>query len=571
MTPANLCIALGQINPKVGDLAGNAELILQQAESAHKAQADILLLPELALTGYPPEDLLLRPSFVAAQTAALNTLRTELGKRYAGLHVIVGHVAQKGPRLFNAASVLLDGHCIASYHKQHLPDYGVFDETRYFSPGQGAVVFDCKGLKLGLLICEDMWVNSKSTDGYNTPASACKHLGAQALLVLNASPWHIGKQREREQAIAQAVRDATAGLPVVYVNLVGGQDELIFDGASMVLDAQGKIALCAPAFMSALGVVTLNGVPGQDALTVEEPQRDAWRDDATTDEAHVYAALVMALHDYVHKTGFKSVLLGLSGGLDSALVLALAVDALGAQAVRTVMMPSPWTAQMSLDDARQMAQNLGVRHDEIAIEPLTQGFETALAPLFADTGNDITEENIQARVRGNLLMAASNKFGSLLLTTGNKSELATGYCTLYGDMAGGFAPLKDVPKTLAYRLARWRNQQAGTQENPQNPVIPERILTRAPSAELRPDQTDQDSLPPYEVLDAILERYVERNQSVDAIIAAGFDATVVKDVVRRVHLNEHKRRQGAIGPRITSCAFGRDWRYPVVNGFCEER
>jgi len=563
MTPAKLCVALGQINPKVGDLAGNTELILQEAGRAHRAQADILLLPELVLTGYPPEDLLLRPSFVAAQTESLNTLRTEMGKRYAGLHVIVGHIAQKGSRLFNAASVLLDGRCIATYHKQRLPDYGVFDETRYFSAGRDCVVFDCKGLKIGVLICEDIW----ATDESNTPASACKHQGAQALLVLNASPWHIGKQREREHTIAQAAQDATVGLPVVYVNLVGGQDELVFDGASMVLDAQGKIALRSPAFMSALSVVTLNGVPGQDALSLEEPEVDAWRNDQTANEAHVYAALVMALHDYVHKTGFKSVLLGLSGGLDSALVLALAVDALGAQAVRTVMMPSPWTAQMSLIDARQMAQNLGVRHDEIAIEPLTQAFETALAALFADTGHDVTEENIQARVRGNLLMAASNKFGSLLLTTGNKSELATGYCTLYGDMAGGFAPLKDVPKTLAYRLAHWRNQQA----DPQNPVIPERILTRAPSAELRPGQTDQDSLPPYDVLDAILERYVEQNQSVDAIIRAGFDALAVKDVIRRVHLNEYKRRQGAIGPRITSRAFGRDWRYPIINGFGQER
>jgi len=550
----SLRIALGQINPAVGDLAGNAALILQQAEHAHKAQADILLLPELALTGYPPEDLLLRPSFVGEQTRGLETICAELGQCCPGLHVIVGHVLAEGTRLFNAASVLRDGQCIATYCKQRLPDYGVFDETRYFSAGHEPLVIDCKGLKLGVLICEDVWATADEA----SPANTCKNLGAQALLVLNASPWHMGKQHEREKTIAQAAQ----GLPVVYVNLVGGQDELVFDGASMVVDHKGQVAMLASAFQPELGVVNLYGTPGQAALTVEKLAVNPWPDD----EAKTYAALVMALRDYVRKTGFTSVLLGLSGGLDSALVLALAVDALGADAVRTVMMPSPHTAQISLDDARQMAQNLGVRHSEIPIAPLTQAFDAALAPLFGKRSTDVTEENIQARVRGVLLMAASNKFGSLLLTTGNKSELATGYCTLYGDMAGGFAPLKDIPKTLAYRLARWRNQQINP-ANPLPPIIPERILTRAPSAELRPDQTDQDSLPPYEVLDEVLMRYVEQNQSVADIIAAGFETDMIKDIVRRIHLNEYKRRQGAVGPRMTTRAFGRDWRYPIANGF----
>lgn len=546
---SSIRIALAQINPRVGDLSANAQCILEQARLAHAQGADVLLTPELALTGYPPEDLLLRPAFIAQQLQVLSTLREALSA-LQGLHVIVGHVASEGGRLFNAASVLLEGHSVGHYYKQQLPDYGVFDETRYFAPGQTPLVLTCKGLRLGVLICEDTWVDA-------TPAASLAQ-GAQALLVLNASPYCLGKQAQRAQVVAQTAQ----GVPVVYVNLVGGQDELVFDGASMVVDAAGQVVARLPVFHEALGVVELR----QDAsaglqVLLERQAGSPWVGEWPDDEAQVYAALVMAVRDYVRKSGFSSVLLGLSGGLDSALVLALAVDALGAQAVRTVMMPSPYTAQMSLDDAAAMADGLGVAHDEIAIAPLAQAFEAALAPVFAGRAADTTEENIQARARGNLLMAMSNKFGSLVLTTGNKSELATGYCTLYGDMAGGFAPIKDIPKTLAYRLGYWRNRQS--------PVIPERILTRAPSAELRPDQTDQDSLPPYDVLDAVLALHIEQNQSAADIIAAGFDAAMVENVLWRVRINEYKRRQGAIGPKITSRAFGRDWRYPIVNGYRE--
>lgn len=546
---SSIRIALAQINPTVGGLAANAALILAQARRAHAQGADVLITPELALTGYPPEDLLLRPAFIADQLQALDELREQLAQ-LPGLHVIVGHVDREGARLFNAASVLLEGRCLGRYHKWQLPDYGVFDENRYFAPGGEALVFECKGVRLGVLICEDMWLPG-------APAASLAQ-DAQALLVLNASPYCLGKQGQREQI----VRAAAQGRPVVYVNLVGAQDELVFDGASMVMEAGGQVAMRLPMFREALGVVAL-GTDASGGLRVQpdEAGQAAWVGAWPDDEEQVYAALVMAVRDYVRKSGFSSVLLGLSGGLDSALVLALAVDALGADAVRAIMMPSPYTARISLDDAAQMAHSLGVAYDEIAIAPLAQAFETALAPLFAGRPADATEENIQARARGNLLMAVSNKFGSLLLTTGNKSELATGYCTLYGDMAGGFAPLKDIPKTLAYRLCYWRNQRS--------PAIPERILTRAPSAELRPDQTDQDSLPPYEVLDAVLERYVEQNQSAAEIVAAGFDAAMVEDVLRRVHFNEYKRRQGAIGPKITSRAFGRDWRYPIVNGYRE--
>ncbi len=548
---SSIRIALAQINPTVGDLPANAALILAQARQAHALGADVLLTPELALPGYPPEDLLLRPGFVSSQLQALDELRGQLAE-LAGLHVVVGHVDREEQHLFNAASVFCEGRSVGRYHKWQLPDYGVFDETRYFTPGREPLVFECKGQRLGLLICEDVWLS-------RAPNASLAH-GAQALLVLNASPYCMGKQDQRRKAM----RDTAQGRPVVYLNLVGGQDELVFDGASMVVDASGRVAARLPMFQEALGVVEL-ARSASGGLLVQPPEARApgWVQAWPGDDEQIYEALVMSVRDYVRKSGFSSVLLGLSGGLDSALVLALAVDALGAGAVRAVMMPSPYTSRMSLDDAAEMAQGLGVAYDEIAIGPLSQAFETALAPLFQGREADTTEENIQARVRGNLLMAISNKFGSLLLTTGNKSELATGYCTLYGDMAGGFAPIKDIPKTLAYQLSYWRNRRS--------PVIPERILTRAPSAELRPDQTDQDSLPPYGVLDAVLERHIERNQSAAEIVAAGFEAGMVEDVLRRVRINEYKRRQGAIGPKITSRAFGRDWRYPIVNGYREKQ
>ncbi len=548
---SSIRIALAQINPTVGGLLANATLILEQAKLAYAQGADVLITPELALTGYPPEDLLLRPAFVSQQLQVLDTLQEQLAG-LAGLHVVVGHVDSQGQQLFNAATILHEGRRVGTYHKHQLPNYGVFDELRYFQPGDQTLVFDCKGVRLGILICEDMWLPE-------TPA-ACLQRGAQALLVLNASPYCLGKQGQREQI----VRDSAQGCPVVYLNLVGGQDELIFDGASMVMDDAGQIVARLPMFQEALGVLDLIcDAQGKVTVHAGAQEQGGWVAHWPSDEAQVYAALVMALRDYVRKAGFSSVLLGLSGGLDSALVLALAVDALGAQAVRTIMMPSPYTAQISLDDASAMAQGLGVAYEEIAIAPLSTVFDAALAPLFQGLEPDATEENIQARVRGTLLMAISNKFVGLLLTTGNKSELATGYCTLYGDMAGGFAPIKDIPKTLAYRLAHWRNQQSQ--------VIPERILTRAPSAELRPDQTDQDSLPSYEELDDILERHVEQNQSAAEIIAAGRDAQTVEDVLRRVRFNEYKRRQGAIGPKVTSRAFGRDWRHPIINAYRDVR
>jgi len=533
-------IALAQLNLLAGDLEGNARCILLAARAAHAQGADVLVTPELALPGYPPEDLLLRPGFIAAQAQVLADLQAQLAE-LAGLHVVLGHAQPHGARLHNSASVLLNGQILGTYHKQHLPNYGVFDERRYFTPGSQALVFGVKGTRFGVNICEDLWLG-------NTAAQARAH-GAEALLVLNASPWTLGKHQER----LDTLRRHAHKLPLAYVNQVGGQDELIFDGASFALDAQGNVTARLAAFTESLALVALDedGVPRpvDGAGSVQWPQ----------DHAEIWQALVLALRDYLGKTGFTRVLLGLSGGIDSALVLALAVDALGADQVSTVMMPSPYTADISLADAREMTQTLGVAYREIPIDTMTTAFAHALAPAFAGLAPDTTEENIQARVRGVLLMALSNKTGALVLSTGNRSELATGYCTLYGDMAGGFAPLKDLPKTLVYALARWRNTQS--------PVIPERIITRAPSAELRPDQTDQDSLPPYEVLDDILARHIEDNASAADIVAAGHAPELVARVLRLVRINEYKRRQGAVGPNVTTRAFGRGWRMPMANGW----
>jgi len=539
---ARVTIALAQLNTLAGDLAGNAGRVLHAARQAHAQGAHVLVTPELALTGYPPEDLLLRPAFVQEQNQALTRLQAQLAC-LQGLHVVIGHVQRQDGRLFNTASVLLHGQCLGSYHKQHLPNYGVFDELRYFAPGARALVFPVQGLRLGVNICEDLWLGRT--------ASQARDQGAQALLVLNASPFTQEKMQERLQTLHRHAN----GLPLVYVNQVGGQDELVFDGASFAMDARGEITARLPAFEEALGLVCLDadGAPHP----VDAAATAQWPDD----HAQVWQALTLALRDYLRKTGFARVLLGLSGGIDSALVLALAVDGLGANAVSAVMMPSPYTADISLADARQMAQTLGVAYREIPIAPMVAAFETALAPAFAGLPADATEENIQARVRGNLLMALSNKTGALVLSTGNRSELATGYCTLYGDMAGAFALLKDVPKTLVYALARWRNAQS--------PVIPERIITRPPSAELRPDQTDQDSLPPYDVLDAILARHIEDNASAAEIVAAGYAPALVERVLRMVQVNEYKRRQAAVGPNVTARAFGRGWRLPIANGFLE--
>ncbi|MDE1949556.1 MAG: NAD+ synthase, partial [Burkholderiales bacterium] len=447
-------------------------------------------------------------------------------------------------RRFNAASLLAGGKVQATYCKRELPNYQVFDERRYFASGRDEglppLVFEAGGLRLGVLICEDAW--------FDEPAELACQAGAQVLCVVNASPFHVEKAEEREERMAQRARES--GLPLLYSHLVGGQDEVVFDGASFALDATGQIRARAPSFEEALLVVDLDAhaSPHGPLAPLPGPEAQAW------------GALVTGVRDYLGKNGFPGAIIGLSGGIDSALVLAVAVDALGADRVRAVMMPSPYTADISWIDARDMAARLGVRYDEIAIAPIFDAFRAGLAPQFAGLAEDTTEENLQARIRGTLLMALSNKTGAIVLTTGNKSEMATGYCTLYGDMAGGFAVIKDVAKTLVYRLARWRNAQGPE-------IIPERIITRAPSAELRPDQTDQDSLPPYEVLDAILARYMEDDQSIEEIVAAGHARADVERVTRLIKLNEYKRRQAPVGIRITHRAFGRDWRYPITSKF----
>ena len=561
--PGTVRIALAQFNATVGDLAGNARRIVECAQQAHADGACLLVTPELALTGYPPEDLLLRPAFMQACAAALTDLAQALAP-LAGLTVVVGHPHQSGELgdvrsrshavqlRFNAASVLSEGAVQATYCKRELPNYQVFDERRYFASGRdaglGAVVFGAGGRRFGLLICEDAW--------FDEPAQAARAAGAEMLCVINASPFHLDKGGEREARMVQRV--AASGLPLLYSHLVGGQDEVVFDGASFALDAQGRVAARGACFEE--GLVSLDWLSDGQITGTVQPVPEL--------EAQAWAALVTGVRDYVNKNGFPGIILGLSGGVDSALVLAIAVDALGADRVRTVMMPSPYTADISWIDAREMAERLGVRYDEISILPMFEAFRSSLAVEFVGLAEDATEENIQARIRGTLLMALSNKFGSIVLTTGNKSEMATGYCTLYGDMAGGFAVIKDVAKTLVYRLCEWKNQQPSRRaDGSTGPVIPERILTRPPSAELRPDQTDQDSLPPYAVLDAILARYMEEDQSMAEIVAAGFAEADVERVTRLIKINEYKRRQSPVGIRITHRAFGRDWRYPITSKF----
>jgi NAD+ synthase (glutamine-hydrolysing) len=549
-----LRVALAQINVTVGDVQGNAHKIMEAARRAFADGAQLVVAPELALTGYPPEDLLLRPGFIQACAQAVLDVAHGL-QDCAGLHVVFGHPHQFGaagdvrtkstsqPLRFNAASVVSGGHVVGLYCKRELPNYQVFDEKRYFASGRDAglppLVIEVAGQRVGVLICEDAW--------FEEPAVAAKAAGAQVLVVINASPFHLDKAEEREARMAERVR--AVGLPLLFSHLVGGQDEVVFDGASFALDAQGVVAARAPSFEETTLMVSVDAGRVSGAVAAQlSVEQQAW------------AALVTGVRDYIGKNGFPGVILGLSGGIDSALVLAIAVDALGADRVRTVMMPSPYTADISWIDARDMAERLKVRYDEIAIAPMFDAFRAGLAEQFKGLAEDTTEENIQARIRGTLLMALSNKTGAIVLTTGNKSEMATGYCTLYGDMAGGFAVIKDVAKTLVYRLAEWKNQQ-GVE------VIPRRIITRPPSAELRPDQTDQDSLPPYDVLDAILARYMEEDQSVDDIVAAGFDRTTVERVAKLIRTNEYKRRQAPVGIRITHRAFGRDWRYPITSKF----
>lgn len=533
-----LSVALAQLNFTVGDLTANADRILAAMQEARAAGARLLLTPELALSGYPPEDLLLRPDFYRACQRELERIVAAS----QGLCVVLGHPLEVDGAYYNAASVICDGAVLACYHKQLLPNYEVFDEERYFESGQKACVFEFAGFRFGVLICADLWEQQ--------PALRAQEAGAEVLLALNASPYHMNKLAQRQAVVAERVSET--GLPVLYCNMVGGQDELVFDGASFALDADAGLAYQSPSFEERVEMLQLCGERWQSGQLATPRVL----------EAEVYEALKTGVRDYLGKNRFPGAIIGLSGGIDSALTLAIAVDALGADRVRAVMMPSPYTAQMSLDDSRAMVARLGVRYDEIAIEPAMKVFADLLAPQFAGLPSDTTEENLQSRIRGMILMALSNKTGAIVLTTGNKSEMATGYATLYGDMAGGFAVLKDLYKTLVYRLAEWRNTITE--------VIPRNIIDRPPSAELKPDQKDQDSLPPYDVLDAIIAAYMEQDRSPREIIADGYPEAEVRRTVAMLKRNEYKRRQSPVGIRVTPRGFGRDWRYPITSRYTDE-
>ncbi len=539
---ATLRLAVAQLNLLVGDVAGNGERVIAAACRARdELKARAVVFPELTLTGYPPEDLLLRPALTVQVDETLR--RIERGTR--GIDVILGHPHQEHGQRFNAVSLLRDGRLHATYRKRLLPNYSVFDEKRYFTPGDAPGVVEIGGLRIGLTICEDIWQPES--------VRAAVEAGAQLIVTLNASPYHVAKGREREEIAQARVRET--GVPLVYVNLVGGQDELVFDGASFVVDGAARVVQRGPAFEEALFVTDIDLLQGRAA------PRPASLPPELAAEEEIYRALVLGVRDYVGKNGFPGVAIGLSGGIDSALTLCIAVDALGAEHVEALMMPSRYTTAMSLEDAAAQAESMGVAYHVISIEPMFEAYMAQLENEFRGRTRDVTEENIQARVRGTLLMAVSNKTGRMVLTTGNKSEMAVGYATLYGDMAGGYGAIKDVFKTMVYRLAEYRNRLA--------PVIPRRVFERPPSAELAPDQKDTDSLPPYDILDAILERYVEQDQAPEAIIAAGFDAATVRRVARMVDRNEYKRRQAAPGVRITRRAFGRDRRYPITSGYRE--
>lgn len=537
---SQLQFILAQINTLVGDIPGNTAKVLSVArEALANGAVDAIVFPELTLTGYPPEDLLLRPSLTLRIERALQ----ELIDAELPVALVIGYPRVKNGHLYNMAGVIADGKLIAEYAKQCLPNYQVFDEKRYFAAGDQACVFDLKGVPTALSVCEDIW--------FAQPMAQASAAGAKLMLNLNASPYHQGKQQTREATIAQRAREGQ--MPVVYTNLVGGQDELVFDGGSVVIDNQGITQFRAPSFAEGQFPVVVAWDQQQVSIP---PQPLAALLDNT---AAVYQALVVGMRDYVNKNRFKGVVLGLSGGIDSALTLAIAVDALGADRVEAVMMPFRYTSDLSKNDAADEAARLGVRYSSISIEPMYEAFMTALSDEFAGTKRDTTEENLQARCRGVLLMAISNKKGYLVLTTGNKSEMAVGYSTLYGDMAGGFDALKDVPKTLVFALSRYRNTLGE--------VIPESVITRPPSAELAPDQKDEDSLPPYDTLDRILELYVEQDYSAEAIINEGFNRDQVERVVRLVDVNEYKRRQAPIGVRISQRGFGRDRRYPITSGW----
>ena len=535
-------LAIAQINCTVGDLSGNVRKILDYTDLAKKSGAALLITPELAVSGYPPEDLLLRDGFKLACGDAV----ADIAKNIKGITLLVGHPHLIGNDLYNAASVIRNGGIIATYCKNKLPNDSVFDEYRYFRPGTDPCVFELNGTRFGINICQDIWEEGT--------ASRAREAGADILLVLNSSPYHMRKQELRHRIARQRISETAT--PIIYANLVGGQDELVFDGASFAMNSKGELTHQFDDFKETLSLIELqDGAPVPGYIV---PSR--------TVEASVYAGLCVGIRDYIEKNGISGVLLGLSGGVDSALTMAIAVDALGAERVEAVMMPSQFTADISLSDARTMARTLGVRYSELPIGGIFAEFKDDLAHEFAGlpkpSGTDLTEENLQARIRGTLLMALSNKYGSILLTTGNKSETAVGYCTLYGDMAGGFSILKDVSKTMVYRLCHYRNNLSE--------VIPPRVINRAPSAELRPDQTDQDSLPPYDILDAIIEAYVEHDLSLQEILSKNYPEADVRRVVQLIRQNEYKRRQSPPGIRITQRGFGKDWRYPVTAKYRDE-
>ncbi|EKN4738290.1 NAD+ synthase [Yersinia enterocolitica] len=531
-----LSIALAQLNWLVGDIEGNTERMLQTLHEQKQAGADLVMFSELALSGYPPEDLLYRDDFYQRCEAQLARLQAATQQTA----VLVGHPWREADKLYNALSLFADGKLLGRYFKQQLPNYGVFDEKRYFSAGHDTCVVELKGYRLGLLICEDLW--------FDGPVDAVKAAGAEIVLSINASPYNREKPYIRKTLMAAHCQ--RTGLPLVYLNQIGGQDELIFDGCSKVFDAAGNMTHRLAAFAEQTTLLQFNEceVVPMMAPAAELPPL-----------AQVYEALVLAVRDYVTKNGFNGAVLGLSGGIDSALTLAIAVDALGKDKVQALMMPFRYTADISIADAKEEAEILGIEFDVLSIEPMFDAFMGQLSPMFAGTARDTTEENLQARCRGVVLMALSNKRRSIVLTTGNKSEMAVGYATLYGDMAGGFDVLKDVPKTLVFKLSEYRNTVSY--------VIPHRVITRPPSAELAPDQKDEDSLPPYDILDAILEGYVEQDKSVADLVADGFDEAIVRKVIRLVDINEYKRRQSAVGPRITARNFGKDRRYPITSGF----
>lgn len=532
-------IALAQFSPHIGNIEANAQKMIEQANQAKKQNADLIVFPELSLIGYPAEDLLIRPSLAKRTQKGFEQL-----SQVKDIVMVFGFVNQTedGER-YNAAVVMKDGQVLGIYNKQNLPHYGIFDEKRYFNEGHQHLVFEYLGHKFGVLICEDVW-------SLNT-VHQLSQLNVDTILVLNASPYEVGKPQHRIATMRKLAKQLNINL--AYINQVGGQDDLIFDGTSFVINQDGEVALQAPSFQEELYYTEYLAEQKTFKVLESTPALDTM--------AEIYQGLVLATRDYVQRSGFPGVILGLSGGIDSALTLAIAVDAIGADKVQAVMMPYTYTAPMSVEDAAAQAKSMGVTFGIAEIHPIVNSFMQTLYPFFGNSPADTTEENLQARTRGTLLMGLSNKFGNLVLATGNKSEISVGYCTLYGDMVGGYSVLKDVYKTIVFELAKYRNSISET------PVIPERVITRPPSAELRPDQKDQDSLPPYDILDAILYAYIEEDMSQDDIITKGFEKEVVEKIIRLVDQNEYKRRQGAIGPRISSRAFSRERRYPIVNGW----